>query len=546
MEQINYEPYLRGQQPPAALVEWTIKNGGLQQEYLIYKAGWKYEPLEDRNHRAVEVTCTKCGKTFIADRVEAGGCGHNYPPAKFGWWNPLLTENVISGYTTKCPCCRTDAKTIHIGNISHQIDNHSYVSQVVRLPIPGMQDRLVLLEWQISRYIGKEGRSSYGTWLWSAWVVEERKMVRLKGWQRYLSTLSYTDITQKKTFLDDYGSCELMYPFEESVLYGTTGENCKLDRYIQQGGETLVAYLAVWRKKPALENLIMQGCGRMVEELIHEGQYTYSYQRSKGIPALTDIDWKQKKPHLMLHISREEFRQYKQDLTAKDVHMIGKVTKAGLPLKLSQHLPLLRKSSEYEVERILAEQPTDLFYKILQYIGKPGNEYISLRDYWRMAAALDMDLDSEQVRWPKDLKAAHDYATKAYNKKKTKILKESFDKRRAELDTLSWHCDGILIRPCASQEEMKNEGKLLHHCVARYAEDHALGKTAIFFIRLESESDKPFFTLEWDEKNQRVVQNRGNHNCARTPEVEAFERKWLTWVANRNVKVGIEFRRKSA
>lgn len=546
MEQINYEPYLRGQKPPEDLVEWTIKNGGLQQEYLIYKAGWKYEPLEDRNHRAVEVTCTKCGKTFIADRVDAGGCGRNYPSAKFGWWNPLLTENVISGYTTKCPCCRADAKTVHIGNISHRIDNHSYVSQVVRLPVPGKQERLVLLEWQVSRYIGKEGYSSYGTWLWSAWVVEERKLVRLKGWQRYLSTLCYTDITQKKTFLDDYGSCELMYPFEESVLYGTTGENSKLDRYIQQGGKTLVAYLAVWRKKPTLENLIMQGCGKMVEELIHEGQYTYSYARSKGIPALTDIDWKQKKPHLMLHISKEEFRRYRQDLTAKDVHMIGKVKKAGIPLKLSQHLSLLRKSSEYEVERILTEQPTALFFKILQYITQPGKDYISLRDYWRMAAALEMDLDNDQVRWPKDLRTAHDLASRSYNKKKTKILKAEFDKRREQLEALAWSCDGLLIRPCATQEEMKNEGKLLHHCVARYAEDHALGKTAIFFIRQESDPDKPFFTLEWDEKNSRVVQNRGNHNCARTPEVEAFERKWLGWITNRNVKVGIEFRRKSA
>lgn len=546
MEQINYEPYLQCQKPPEDLVEWTIKNGGLRKEYLIYKAVWKFDSLEKRNCRAVEVTCTKCGETFITDRVEAGGCGHNYPPAKFGWWNQLLSENVISGYTTKCPCCRADAKTLHIGEFANRIDEHSYVSQVVRLQIPGKQDRLVLLEWQVSRYINKEGHSEYGTWLWSAWVVEERKVVRLKGWQRYLSSLSYTLITQKKTFLDDYGKCELMYPFEESVLYGTTGENCKLDRFIAQDGMSLVAYLAIWRKKPTLENLIMQGCGKLVEELIHEGQYTYSYERSKGIPVMKDIDWKQKKPHMMLHISKEEFRQYGSELTSADIHNIANVTKAGIQLKLSHHLPLLRKSSRYEVEHILQEQPAELFFKILQYTSQRGKDYISLRDYWRMAATLDMDLDNDQVRWPRDLKAAHDYASKAYNRKKTKILKAEFEKRREQLAPLSWNCDGLLIRPCATQEEMINEGKQLHHCVARYAEDHAMGKTAIFLIRQESEPDKPFFTLEWDEKNCRVVQNRGNYNCARTQEVEAFERKWLGWVANRDVKVEIVFRRKSA
>ena len=248
MKQINYESYLQGQKPPADLIDWTIKNGGLQKEYLIYKAAWKYDPLEGKNYRAVSVTCTKCGETFAANRAEAGGCCHNYPSAKFGWWNSLLSEDVIDGYTTKCPCCRADAKTVHVGSCTRRLDEYSYVSQVVRLPIPGKQDRLALLEWQVSRYIDKEGKSRYGTWLWSAWVVEERKVVRLKGWQRYMSTLAYTDISQKKTFLDDYGKYELMYPFEESVLHGTTGENCKLDRFIAQDGMYLVAYLAVWRK----------------------------------------------------------------------------------------------------------------------------------------------------------------------------------------------------------------------------------------------------------------------------------------------------------
>ena len=37
----------------------------------------------------------------------------------------------------------------------------------------------------------------------------------------------------------------------------------------------------------------------------------------------------------------------------------------------------------------------------------------------------------------------------------------------------------------------------------------------------------PFFTLEFDEKTKTVRQNRGLRNCARTPEVNAFEKAWL-------------------
>lgn len=546
MEQINYEPYLKDWKPPEDLIEWAIKQGALNREYLIYRSGWEYVPLEDRNRRAVEVTCTKCGKTFIADRVDADSCGRYYPSGKFGWWNSLLTENVISGSTTKCPICRADAETVHIGNINHYIQTENYVTQIIRLPIPGKTDRLVLLEWQIYKRAHKSGACSYGTWLWTAWVVEEKKVVRLKGWNRFLSSICYTYISQKKTFLDDYGQRQFVYPFEEATLYGTTGENCKLDRYIQQDGLSLVAYLALWRKKPSLENLIVQGCGKLVEEMIHDAQHRYTYSRSKGIPTLPEINWKEKKPHLMLRMTKEEFRQYGRELTAKDLHIIATIRKAGIPVNLSEHMPLLRMWHPYEVERVSQEQPPELFWKIMNYTRQAGRDYITLRDYWAMANTLEMDLDNQQVRWPKDLKGAHDRVTKEYKKRKTKILTEAFEKRRQELELLAWHCNGLLIRPCATQEEMNNEGKLLHHCVSRYAEDHAMGKTAIFFIRLESEPEKPFFTLEWDEKNHRVLQNRGNHNCARTPEVELFEKMWLDWMANRGRNISITIRRKSA
>lgn len=41
----------------------------------------------------------------------------------------------------------------------------------------------------------------------------------------------------------------------------------------------------------------------------------------------------------------------------------------------------------------------------------------------------------------------------------------------------------------------------------------------IFFIRLEADPEKPFYTLEW---KGRVVQCRGFKNCDMTPEVKAF------------------------
>ena len=49
----------------------------------------------------------------------------------------------------------------------------------------------------------------------------------------------------------------------------------------------------------------------------------------------------------------------------------------------------------------------------------------------------------------------------------------------------------------------------------------------IFFIRQKEAPEKPFYTLELDEKNLTVRQNRGLRNCDRTPEVITFEAEFL-------------------
>ena len=90
--------------------------------------------------------------------------------------------------------------------------------------------------------------------------------------------------------------------------------------------------------------------------------------------------------------------------------------------------------------------------------------------------------------------------------------------------------DGLLIRPAGSQRELTDEGNALHHCVSTYGKKHANGKTAIFFIRKKNAPRQSYFTLELDEQELTVRQNRGMRNGPRTPEVRAFEELWLSWV----------------
>ena len=84
--------------------------------------------------------------------------------------------------------------------------------------------------------------------------------------------------------------------------------------------------------------------------------------------------------------------------------------------------------------------------------------------------------------------------------------------------------------PAASQQDLTDEGNHLHHCVSTYGQRHAEGKSAIFFIRRKSRPGESYYTLELDEEKLTVRQNRGLRNCPRTPEVQAFEDLWLSWV----------------
>lgn len=131
---------------------------------------------------------------------------------------------------------------------------------------------------------------------------------------------------------------------------------------------------------------------------------------------------------------------------------------------------------------------------------------------------------------PANLFAAHDEAAVQAALLEEQGLTSKFRVRRMVLRKYAFSADGLLIRPAASQQELTDEGNALHHCVSTYGKKHANGKTAIFFIRRKNAPGKSFYTLELDERELTVQQNRGMRNCPRTPEVRAFEDLWLRWV----------------
>ena len=529
-EVINYVPYLPTE-PPEGIVRFALEQGKLSKEYLIYRSGRRYLPLEDRTEDCVEVVCSGCGNTFQATKIRTAGCSRAYMPAPFGWWNELTGETVTSRSSTICPYCGGGMETLHIGGISNVIAERTWVAVIDRLPVPGKKDRLMIVDWMVSRDIDKNGSSRFWTHLHSAWIVEEKRIVRIAGNKRNYYVTSLTKPEQRVSYRDTFGRAKLIYPWDPQIMEGTTAENSKLDRYIEAGGERLVAYLGLYLKRPAVENLLMQGMGPLVKELLDNECDSHQYVQVGGYPRLNDwINWKEKRPTKMLGMNREELRIFRENgWGRKELSVIGWARAYGIELTWPEDVESIRDVGLYECEKIRELCPDENFWKVFRYLRKQKNRVSYLQDYWEMAERLQMDLDDEQIRWPKDLRQAHDNAVLRYNEQKDELTSAAFEKRVEELKHLSWEQDGLLIRPCASMKELRDEGKVLHHCVATYDQRYATGQTAIFFIRRMDKPEEPYYTLELDEKTLTVRQNRGLRNCGKTDEVQAFENAWIDW-----------------
>jgi len=191
--------------------------------------------------------------------------------------------------------------------------------------------------------------------------------------------------------------------------------------------------------------------------------------------------------------------------------------------------------STYDLNRIKGDKQNAS--KVARYLAKEKAlcsivDYTYLRDYWKMLEQLNIKV-TDKNRFPHKLCNLHNSLVKRIAENKTKALKEKYQQRYDSLNKYSFEADGLLIRPCKDDGELYNEGRMLDHCVYSYAAHHCNGETAIFFVRKAEAPNTPYYTLEFDEKDIKIRQNRGyknNINIPKDPAVTLFEKKWLDFV----------------
>jgi hypothetical protein len=358
---------------------------------------------------------------------------------------------------------------------------------------------------------------------------------------------------QLKRYDDAFGKTDLIYPWDPNILIGSTAAHSKLDVYSGRGktGVTLpypVTYLRLYQKKPQVENLVTAGAASLLNEIIAENtQYNSSKIELQGVLKTSTINWRERSPSKMLGLTRDELRMCVADEWSLDLLRIFQTEKreGRTPSRDVMRLAEIFEISGTSHEAIRRNGAD--FAKTMLYIHHQdaraeheetsGIDFVVLTDYWRIAADVGEDLKLPAVLYPPSLFRAHDRVEGVRRAREDAVMRAGMKARAKqfkllydELSFFSWERDGLLIRPCKTEAELRREGERLCHCVGSYADTHVRGNQPIFFIRRKRYPNTPFYTLQLDVDKLEVVQNRGLRNCARTPEVQAFESAWLEYL----------------
>ncbi len=569
--------------PPEGLTDWVPVRDDLEYWGLVYDAVWVQdngleflldEGARPRKRKAVEVRCSCCGESRIMPWARTdkqhGGYGFLQEDERSG-----KTALVGSGDESVCPICGEPVrvkKAAEVGRGYFVADE----TKAMSASVAGMDRYLVLTGWTVQRRVYRNARAELKVIPAEAYVFAREYCRKLMGWRNSYSGTAgyfvsyYSEWHEPEKWSESWGAVQEIYGLTQSLVERSCLPSCKLDVYMEsfraEKAKYPVMYLRLYQARRNVENLLVSGLPMVLDDLLDEVYHGYRWPEANthgnipmALAPMTELRWNMPAPSRMLGLTREELRLGREQcwglflwrlfVRAKDQgeRLTGENLRDAALLGDRNLLELIgqgpvRKSIRYLLKQ---QERYDWAYndpyvaeEDYEELGEPVpgaySDVTTLLDYWTVCRALGRNLDDVQVRFPRNLIEAHDAALEQRRimeaKKTEKSLAPRFRVRRRQLAKYIFEANGLKIIPAGSRAELQNEADTLHHCVWTYAQRHAGGETAIFFIRRTVEPWKPYYTLELEEKKLTVRQNRGLRNCGKTAAVQAFEDLWISWV----------------
>lgn len=537
--------------------------GAFKEELLVYREARTKDWLTGETGKAVQVTCTSCGDTFLAEKMPANGCHNSYAPAPFGYFDHQQNDVVISGDACMCPLCGAKAEAKHIGRF-RTFGDKAIISEEMAATVHTVHGHLVFLTWVVRRCADKYGNTFFIIDGVEGVIVVDRKPVRVvKRWNNMGGTVYMEKWAWRKQYREEIGRAykERVFLAEDiDVTVPDLDRSAFLD-YISGKEESHIfpgAYIAAWCQYPNIENLVRRGYSRYLTHCIAQSTHTswqgYSARDVFTVRDLAEhINVKAAKPHEMLGCDKQELAvfAYHQPETA-DVWKMLKERGTRIPLQEIGMLEV-RGRANFAGWNELTKDGDFIGFRVpvlrtMHYIAKQNEKHkmqidvMYMRDYWQLLWKLDGRIDPAMA-FPKNVIREHDRVNdlivqRENEEKKKKLAAELkvLDEKIAKIaEGLEEQCfaddeTGLCIRPCRSATELIDEGAALHHCVGTYRNKVAQGLTMIYFVRWAESPNTPYYTLEL--LNGKIEQDHGDKNVLQTETIKQFEIKWLAHLAS--------------
>ena len=472
-----------------------------------------------------------------------------------------------------CPFCGQDLCLTRSSDL-----RHGKTYQLLVNSIAVIDGYLVLLYWMARRRFWDWGVGEQSIRPWEAIVLDGNgKQVRYiydgaAGWRVASKVL---DPARKKYHSVESANYKkvnaLIWPVVPD-LGGSTGEKTGIENYIDAGGMWLATYLALWRQHRNVENLVRHGWGYTLGTAIDEAVINQITGQIGREIEMRWINWEETKPHRMLGISKEDFREsgrwgwswQEADAWRQYSCYAGDCTAA----EFNECREQLRSDTlQRIVDMVLYGWDLPL-KKVVRYLKKQDGgrmmRTLSLQflDYREMLDATG-GTPTEAELWPRHLVAAHDRLAAVASDGDKAMYTKRMAEIAAECKALAWSDGEFCVRVAATPDELTSEGRVLEHCVGTYHKKHCAKTDVIFFVRRARRPDTPYFTLDINMKLKipKEIQLHGYKNewCKRgggtrkIPEkVRAFCDRWenevlLPWfAAHRDAEQTEEKKRRKA
>lgn len=522
---------------------------------------------------ATACTCTECGETWYtrkgatADSFfvivgEDGGIYTDEPerPTDSG----IDCIEVTEGDSLVCPICGQETAVMKGTTIGEGKTKRLQIAQLAN--IDGVT---TILYWLAENHI-----TQYGAWLELvpryAYALDEEGKIRAFSHRQYggygldgpaARWRPWKNGSDKwDAFYCDWQSIcgrkrgTVSWPTLPAEMAGSTGEKTGLAGYwTGSDGVLPLQYLKLWRRCPAVENLVNAGFVGFLHSVIYNA---YQYKYDPVTEAGKTLDLTRRKPHELLGLSKEDYRVIDHSVRPGD-------------LQLFQRFRVLEPKVDAEKlwAKVQGGAGVALLDQIVNYGGsldrydryfeKQGLTIRSiglLRDARKFAEDLHprQKLTEEEL-WPRHLQEAHDRLSMArvlqLDAGKSRQLQAGFDAVLQKYGALQWTDGELEILLPKSNLDLVREGQVLRHCVGGYGQSHAQGVKIILFVRHHRRPERSYYTLNisfaGDRPEEIQLHGYGNERHGVNKEhphripakVRAFVDRWekeilIPWFVN--------------